>query len=814
MKIKPTNFIPLAIAGAAILISCLVHQAARRSFAKAPDAILAFPEYVEALTYDARMRLSASLRSTNQWATNLAALFFDEKAFDLMNRGEYAELLAPVTNSVQRENPLFNLKWPWPRYVHGQIVRELTAQGAVGIGFDITFSDEIPDAKIPLPDGELISSDDFLALQVQKASNVVLATEGSSLPMPKIGAGAYALGSIASKPDYGVLRRVQAFTNEVRVWHSGIAALRKPLNLLLDEVTIKTNKIIIRSAAMDDQAEPPPTVIPLNAKGEMAVNPHGDVVTEGNEKEPGYTEVKPFELRRVWNLGIVLAAKALKLDLDKAEIGPDRIILHGPGGLVRTIPVDSQGFFYIDWSIRFDNDLTRNHTPVYYGGILPILYDDFGRVNGKKQEELDHPYFKDRLVVIGSVATGNNITDIGPTPLQQRTPLVTKHLNVANSLMTGHFIQRASISMEFFVLALLGLAAGLVCWRGQVLTSLVSLTLLSVGYVLIATYLYVHSLYWIPIFMALAGGLLFPASAVLSYRVGFEEREKRRVKGIFSRMVSPDVVQELLDTEKLELGGARRNITIFFADVRGFTQFTESKQRAAEDYIKEKGLKGAAADSVYDAQAKETLETVNRYLATIADLVIKHGGTLDKYIGDCVMAFWGAPIFQEQHAVNCVRCAVEAQRALYRLNQERAIENERRTLENMQRQASGKELLPTLTPLYLGTGINSGFAVAGLMGSQKFQISYTVFGREVNLASRLEGVSGIGRIIIGQGTYNDLQRYDSELASTVVALDPVSVKGFPGKVPIFEVPWRTPDMAPAAEAEQAPVEVTGIFVKR
>jgi len=179
------------------------------------------------------------------------------------------------------------------------------------------------------------------------------------------------------------------------------------------------------------------------------------------------------------------------------------------------------------------------------------------------------------------------------------------------------------------------------------------------------------------------------------------------------------------------------------------------------------------------------LETVNLYLATIADVIKKHDGTLDKYIGDCVMAFWGAPTENPQHAVACVRAAVEAQRAIYQLNQERAVENQRR-----KDQSGGEgevELLPLLT---LGTGINSGMATVGLMGSSDHISNYTVFGREVNLASRLEGFSGRGRIIIGENTFADLKRFAPDLAATCVQQAPASFKGFRESLVTYEVPWR------------------------
>ena len=165
----------------------------------------------------------------------------------------------------------------------------------------------------------------------------------------------------------------------------------------------------------------------------------------------------------------------------------------------------------------------------------------------------------------------------------------------------------------------------------------------------------------------------------------------------------------------------------------------------------------------------------------MAEAIKKNGGTLDKYIGDCVMAFWNAPTPNEKHAVAAVLAAIEAQRAIYELNVKREAENPAREKESRERVAAG--LPPKLlnVSLQLGTGINSGVVTVGLVGSEAHGFNYTVFGREVNLASRLEGVSGSGRIIISDLTYFQLLRHAPELASVCVELFPVTVKGNQGR---------------------------------
>jgi adenylate cyclase len=249
----------------------------------------------------------------------------------------------------------------------------------------------------------------------------------------------------------------------------------------------------------------------------------------------------------------------------------------------------------------------------------------------------------------------------------------------------------------------------------------------------------------------------------------------------------------------MHLGGSRREITVFFSDVRGFTTMTDEMQKYADDYVAEHKLVGEEAEHFRDKIAAETLDTVNMYLARIADQIKKHDGTLDKYIGDCVMAFWGAPTPNEKHAVACVRSTIDAQLAMHELNLDRKEENVQIELENERRVARGEPPMLLKRLLVMGSGVNSGMAIVGLMGSEDHIFNFTVFGRAVNLASRLESVSGRSRIIIGEGTFRDLEKHDPELAKTCEEQDPVQVKGIKDDVRNWEVPWRIylPENTPA-----------------
>ena len=500
--------------------------------------------------------------------------------------------------------------------------------------------------------------------------------------------------------------------------------------------------------------------------------------------------VEPFvdvNNERRWQMGLLMAAKQLKLDLSNATVEPTHIIVPAEDGSNLIIPLDQQGKLLVDWNIRFDDErITR----IRYDAIFEAdnerqwaeLAAEADGENSAATPTSEKNLLKDKLLVIGSVAEGNNVSDLGATPVSKETPLVITHLNVANMLLTNRFITQVGLVPELLLVLLLGMLASLIAMKTPAAHAGLWIVLFAVALVFTGRYLFVHLRIWLPLVTPAIGGLLIPYVSLVTYRLVFEETQQERVKKVFKSLVSPNVVNELLNAEKLSLGGARREITVFFADIRGFTQMTDSKQTRAETYVKDQRLSTEEAEAYFDRNSAEVLGTVNDYLALIADVIKKHNGTLDKYIGDCVMAFWGAPTPNANHAAASVRAAVDAQRAIYRFNQERFQHN-----EEIKKRGLDSEKLDLLS---LGTGINSGMATVGLMGSKKHISNYTVFGGAVNLASRLEGLSGRSRIFIGESTFKLLEEQDPELAATCVEQPPTTVKGIKTPIIHYEVPWR------------------------
>jgi len=721
---------------------------------------LDFFDRLERITYD--LRVQTALHFPASAATNLAFVSMTDSS------------IAAVKSGVLG----YKFGLYWPRQVYGRLVEELAAQGAHTVAFDVLFGELRNDhPPVQMADGSLVESDDFFAQQMRRAGNVVIAITPELRPPELFATNALALGGISTDKDSdGTLRRVEAF-HIYHHWHPLIKKAAAEFGLDLEQAQFAPGKIILPQTGTTNFV-----TIPVDAGNNFEL---ADLI--GGKLSSGVApKAKAFSDERVWHMGIVLAAQELQLDLQNAEIDlpHGKIILRGANGVERVIPVDAGGFFYIDWR------LTPHDPKLLCAPIERLLWQDKNRLLGQTNGLSDA--FRGKLVVVGSTAQGNDLTDRGATPLEKDTFLVSKHWNVASSVITGRFIRRASLPMEFGLIILLGALTAFLTWQLRAFSATGGTLLLMLAYVALAFLAFVLFRYWLPLVFPIAGAMLVEHVSLVTYRVVFEEREQRRVKSVFSKIVSPDVVNELLRAEKLSLGGARCEVTVFFADVRGFTTFTDETQERVAEFIRMHHLDPAAADKCFEESARETLHTVNLYLATVADAVKNHGGTLDKYIGDCVMAFWNAPAANEKHALACVRAAIEAQRAIHGLNQNRLAQNASREIENRARLSAGLPPKPLLTALQLGTGINTGLVTVGLMGSDAHILNYTIFGREVNLASRLEGVSGSGRIIISDTTYHHLLRHDPALASTCAEMFPVTVKGIRAAVRIYEVPWQVP----------------------
>lgn len=340
---------------------------------------------------------------------------------------------------------------------------------------------------------------------------------------------------------------------------------------------------------------------------------------------------------------------------------------------------------------------------------------------------------KDKILMVGAFAAGV-AEDEKPTPLGIMYG-IEMHANALNTILMDNFIHQAPVWVDLILLGTLILAIAIISSRLPAIAGFF-ITLIAVAvYFFVVNYAFDTRAYLIN-YSAPAIASIFTFILVVVYRVFTEERDKRQIRDTFGKYLSPKVVEELA-TNPPELGGVDKELTVFFSDIRGFTTFSENMT------------------------PQELVNHLNVYLTAMTDLTIDYRGTLDKYIGDAVMCFWGAPLPLQNHAELACKCALKQMKVLEELNKG----------------------WPEAKHIRIGIGINSGIMTVGNMGSKQ-RMNYTLMGDNVNLCSRLEATNkeyGTG-IIISEFTYAQVK--DKFI---VRELDNIRVKGKNKPVLIYEL---------------------------
>ncbi len=455
---------------------------------------------LEWMTYDWRVRMTHRYEpGPENDATNLGIVEISDDTLGAVNNGTLG----------------FRYGLYWPRQVYARALHELTSEGAKAVAFDVLFAERRPDhPPVKLPDGTTNSSDDYFTSQIQESGNVILGADQDLVPAPTFFESAWAVGNISVDRDRdGVLRRAQVF-RDYRVWHVFLQVMAKNNGVDLTKTRIETNHIIFVRRRGDEEI-----IFPLDK------NNHFETTNLYPHPRAGIPlTFPPFTPFRAWSMGIVLAARELGLDLDHPEFKPGEITLHGKGGVTRTIPVDAAGYFYTDWS------LTINDPRLEEGAFEELLERYNARAKGK---EIPNNW-KDRLIVIGSTATGSELTDVGATPLEGSAYNVTEYVNVANSVISNRFIHVTPLPVDLLLIVLVGSISAWITW---VVSRPVTGSLLMLGFV--ATYvtaalaLYGHYRLWVPIILPMACAGATTHLLLLTHRVRVEQMEKRRVKGLF-----------------------------------------------------------------------------------------------------------------------------------------------------------------------------------------------------------------------------------------------------------------------------------------
>ncbi len=398
----------------------------------------------------------------------------------------------------------------------------------------------------------------------------------------------------------------------------------------------------------------------------------------------------------------------------------------------RHVPIDRDRTFAIRW-----------HTPPKFVDfdklVLAALAHEDPTAGVKNLAEFESQ-LRGKIVLIGYTAQG--LFDLRATPLDAKSAGVLIHANAIDDIVNGTFNRSANFPLFVTLVMLACILVGGVVHRTHSQWTSAAIAIGGVAIAISAGY------------VALRAGIIVPtvassASIALTYvtvtvvKLTVEQRRMAELRATFGRYVSPQILEHILaHPESGQLGGERRDLTILFSDIRGFTTISEA------------------------SEPEVVVEILNEYLTQMVEILLAHGGTLDKFIGDAVMGFWNAPAADPDHPRHAVECALEM------------IDETARIRSRWE--GEGKPALR------IGIGINTGDAVVGNIGAEKV-FGYTVIGDAVNLASRLEGKNkDYGtEIIISEFT---LARIDG--AFETVYLDEVKVKGKERAVRIYQVKGR------------------------
>lgn len=309
------------------------------------------------------------------------------------------------------------------------------------------------------------------------------------------------------------------------------------------------------------------------------------------------------------------------------------------------------------------------------------------------------------------------------------------HANSLNTILMNKFLREVPSWINTAILFILIMCTAFITSRLSTHLA-AAFSVISILVFFIATSIIFDSMNYIVNFPPPAIGVFFTFLSIVIYRVMTEEKDKKRIKNMFGKYVSPAVVDQILQNPP-ELGGVDKNLTVFFSDIRGFTTLSESMT------------------------PQELVNHLNLYLTAMTDIILEFRGTLDKYVGDEIMCFWGAPIPQEDHAIMACKCALKQMDTLHNLN----------------------EGWPREKRINIGIGLNSGIMTVGNMGSMG-RMNYTLMGDNVNLGARLEGTNKEygTHVIISEFTYALVK--DRVI---VRELDNIRVKGKNKPVLIYEL---------------------------
>jgi len=378
----------------------------------------------------------------------------------------------------------------------------------------------------------------------------------------------------------------------------------------------------------------------------------------------------------------------------------------------------------------------------YYAEPGGYEYISFSDVYNKS---IPASYFEGKIVLIGVTSPLEHDDYVVPIS-NQAMPGVEIHANLVQSIIWQDYLYYQGDVSAIGVIFLFALLTGILLFRFRIHIATALLAVLAIAYIFFTIYTFDSGIIMNVIYPLLSIILVYIALVVTYYLT--EERSRKWITSVFGKYVSPVVIDNLIkNPDKINLGGEKRNITIFFSDIRGFTSISEK------------------------LEPEELVRLLNDYLTEMTSIIIKNQGLVDKFMGDAIMAFWGAPLDQPDHAEMACLSSLEMMDKLRELQKKWK-----------------KEGIPSFD---IGIGLNSGDAIVGNMGSSN-RFDYTAMGDNVNIASRLEGLNKIygTNIIISENTYKIIKdKFKTR------KLDTVKVKGKKKPIVIYELLSRKDNLS-------------------
>jgi adenylate cyclase len=577
--------------------------------------------------------------------------------------------------------------WPWPRSYFAKVVSNLKEAGAIAVGIDLLMAND---------DKYAIENDIAFEKSIRECKNVVVA---------------------------GVLDIEAEQQYEVGNYS------------ILDETYNYRNKF-------------------------FAVDSSVGIVQIGSDEDGIYRRYEPLVISEVNKSVLPTFAFAIlnkyynlpsnniiKLSKTSFELGNKKIPRYDKSSMLINYYGPNRTFEYLKFTDVLDDQDFKTSDEIYYETDINVWDDEHSGL-------LQSGKFKNKIVLIGSTLPEDR--DFHPISFSEGKRKgdnqmwgVEIHANAIQNVIWNDFLIKESQSIEVLIIFILSFLAYYIFSFFKysrkinlVFAEIINLSILSIiliGFYFLGIYLFVEHKYIVS-FISPIVALVVGYFSTTAYHVIRLRKHNLLIKGMFGQYVSKNLVTELLNNpEKLSLGGVKKNITILFSDIEGFTTISEKME------------------------PEELVEFINNYLSIMTSIVLKHKGTLDKYLGDSLMAFWGAPLDVENKELNACRTAILMQKKMEELKSSFSTK-------------SGEKIRTRI-------GINSADVVVGNIGGIE-RFDYTVMGDGVNLASRLEGANKMygTTIMISEATYSKVK--DDVL---VRIIDNIVVKGKTKPITVYEL---------------------------